>query len=837
MSDSLVLRLEDPAARDALRVGGKGAGLARLRAAGLAVPEARLITVALYRDWIAALPEGCIEKIDATDAARLERLRERLSALPWPTGTVETLRASLSPLLERGAVSVRSSATTEDLAGAACAGQHATVLGVRGFDGVLEALRRCLVSLWDEHAVRYRLADGRAAHDTAMAIVVQRMVAAETAGVAFTTHPITGRSDRVLINAAYGLGETVVAGESEIDQFTVMKEDGVIVERLPGRKRHRLVQGASGVRQIALAPEVGERPCLADEQLEAVAALAVRAEVALGAPQDIEWAFADGALHLLQSRPITRLPERWTRDESAERFPSPVTPLTWDFASAGFHASLRHSFEIIGLPPFEGRWFERFDGYVYGNQSAVELFTADRPIAFATLAELAARRQELTERYRWVRELPLRWEENLDRYLSALDALGRVDLGALDLPALWRHVEAIDRVGQCYFLPNIAISITQGLLHKTLHRLVALAMPERAAETCAALTACCDTKTSEINRELHALHRLADRDPTLRERLIRSDRRALVESGELARFGAFHRAFSRVLAEHGHRELEFDAWHPTWSGQPWVVLEHVRLMLLSERPIDPEARDRELRERQRRAEESLSARLPEELRGFAAELVGLCRDYTALDDLEHYHTTRLSVPFRAALVEIGTRLRGRGVLDEPSDVFFCRRESLAAHLDGGLSARALGEEIASGRAAHLKQSHSVPPHALDADAPHRDATGPGERLHGLPGSPGSATGRVCIVRGSEDFADFEPGAVLVARTTNPAWTPLFYVAGAVVTESGGPLSHGAVTAREIGIPAVVSARDAMRTLEPGRRVRVDGSAGSVVSEDDAMAAA
>ncbi|HET7461193.1 MAG TPA: PEP-utilizing enzyme, partial [Longimicrobium sp.] len=303
---------------------------------------------------------------------------------------------------------------------------------------------------------------------------------------------------------------------------------------------------------------------------------------------------------------------------------------------------------------------------------------------------------------------------------------------------------------------------------------------------------------------------------------VDTDRRALWEDGTLERFPRFAGAFRRFLENHGHREVDFDAYVPTWIGQPWVVLENLRLMLMRGDVADPAGREVELRARQSAAEREYLAAVPDGLRNFAAELLRLTRAYTGLDDLEHYQTTRLSIPFRAAIVEVGRRLAARGAIGAADDVFFLRKQTLVALMEGGAPGGA-ADEARRNRAEYDAAKERTPPRVY-GEAVETPADG---ALRGLPGSPGVAEGPVCLVHGVEDFARFTPGSVLVARTTNPAWTPLFYSAVAVVTESGGPLSHGAVTAREVGVPAVMAVHGALSALRDGERVRVNGGQGVV----------
>jgi len=333
--------------------------------------------------------------------------------------------------------------------------------------------------------------------------------------------------------------------------------------------------------------------------------------------------------------------------------------------------------------------------------------------------------------------------------------------------------------------------------------------------------------TSRVNAELRELAAIARADAALASRLRSSDSRAILSETGAAIADPFWRAFHVFVAEHGHRETDFDAYLPTWREAPWVVLDHVRA-LLDAPPRGAHASD--AGPSRDDAERALLERVPERMRDFVAGVVRLAREYTALDDLEHYHTTRLAPLMRRGVHALGDRLVEMGILTDPMDLFFARKDAVAAAVAVGDAAtwRAVAGDIALAKRAYLDARERSPRWVLDDRGAEytEEPASTGDALTGIPGSPGVAEGEVFVVTGVEDFPRFPRGAVLVARTTNPAWTPLFHSAAAIVTESGGPLSHGAVTAREMRIPAVMSVRGAM-ALTNGERVRVDGGRGVV----------
>lgn len=831
------LRFDDPLATHLELSGGKGANLALLTQRGFAVPPGFIVTAPVYREFMAQVAGWwpAVLALPFADAAGLrvasEALQARLSHLPLPAGAVEEIRAQLDRFGAGTAFSVRSSSTLEDLAGAAFAGQHETYLNVIGAEQVLDRIRACFASLWTDRAIAYRHQRGFDQARAAMAVVVQQLVPSEVAGVGFSMNPINGRLDELVVNANFGLGESVVSGEGAVDQWIIDKATGGIRSANISRKTRRIIPVAIGTAEIHAAEADASRPCLEAAQLTELTRLLVQVESSYAFPQDIEWAWAGGTLWLLQSRPITTIPPRWTRDESAERFPNVITPLTWDFVEAGFHRSLAHSFRLLGFPHFSGKWFGMSGHYIYGNQNAVEIYSHRAPFAVNSLAELRAVIPRVREQFDWVQEMPVSWLRDLDHYLVTLGRFTAEPLDDRSPRELWRHVLAVNEHGAQYFLPNIAISIAQGTIYRLLHGLMKLALgPAEATVLFDHLMAWCDTKTGQINKELFELAALARRTTGLEAELQTGRSPALVAQGTLSQFPEFDGRFQRFLRDHGHREVDFDAYVPTWGEAPWIVLDHVRLILQGPMERPPARRERELKIRAQRAEVRLFAQLPPDLHFFFSELLRLARAYTSLDDLEHYQTTRLTPVLRRGLRALGEKLVQLGALPDPMDIFFAHPQQIedALAAESPAAWQSFSETVRTQKAAYLADQARKPEWILGSDQiTPVSAKVAADELRGLAGSPGSAEGPVFFVLAPTDIASFPKGSVLVARTTNPTWTPLFYAAAAVVTESGGPLSHGAVTAREMGIPAVMSVKDSLTRLRHGQRVRVDGTSGRV----------
>jgi len=800
---------------DLALAGGKGANLGELVAAGLPVPGGFVVTTAAYAELVdrCGLAERIPRLLDAGDGAAI---RAAFAAAEIPAATAAAITAAYREL-GGGPVAVRSSATAEDLPGAAFAGQQDTYLNVTGEAAVLDAVRRCWGSLWTDRAIAYRGRLGIGPEQVRIAVVVQRMVAAEAAGVLFTADPVTGDRDRLVVDASPGLGEAVVSGRVTPDRYELDRRGGLLAWT-PGRAEV-VVRGAAGggvVEEAGMA--TGER-LLGDAALAELARLGVAVQDRFGRPMDIEWALADGRVWLVQARPMTALPpppvrlgliQRRLGEMLLDYLPSRPYPMdmsTWvPYGPVGMMVEVARSLGVRGL--FEGALEER-DGVVYRI-----LPRRPRPTPKALTAPFRLL-------YRARRYDPARWTEDprFAAFLREVDRLRGLDPAALPWPELIRlprrALDAVRPITELRrdYLPRFALAVV---------RLVAALLPLGAATMWADLVAGGRTRTEDGNRALERLAARVRRDPGLKE---------AVDALDLDRvkgFPGFWDEFTAFLAEYGHRETGSPvlASSPTWEEAPEVVLGMLKVLAAS--PPSPAAGRVAETERRLRAHPRL--RSPRRWARMERRIAAARAGWAFREDTHFYFTMPLPV-LRRALLEIGARLRDAGVLQTAEDVFHLRLEEVEAAGDPAAMPTAARERLAATareRAARRQELAGV--RLIDPRAVYPDRGDAGDALvRGTPGGGGTATGPVRVIRDPAEFGRLAEGEVLVCPNTNPSWTPLFQRAAAVVVDAGGIGSHAAIVAREYGLPAVLGTVTGTTVLTDGRVVTVDGDAGVVRS--------
>ncbi|MEV0229480.1 PEP/pyruvate-binding domain-containing protein [Nonomuraea sp. NPDC050786] len=840
-------------------VGGKAANLGELTRAGLPVPPGRVLTTEAYRQVAQGL------ETSGDDLA--ERARRHLLEAPVPAAVHEAIVKSYAELGDDVPVAVRSSATAEDLPFASFAGQQDTFLNVVGADAVVDAVRRCWASLWTDRAVAYRESNGIDHATVRLAVVIQVMVDSQVAGVMFTANPVTGRRREAVIDANPGLGEAVVSGAVNPDRFVV--HGGEILERHAGDKRLtiRSLPGG-GTERVETAHE---ELCLTDDQVRALADLGARVEEHYGAPQDTEWAVDEhGKIWLTQARPITTLyplPEQsrpglrvYFSVNVVQGVMGPITPM----GISAFRLLSAGGARAFGYGPAD-----RLDGAAFvaesGGRVWFDLTTAVRSRFGRALLPRALTLGE-------ARAVPLFEQLMRDPRLSPAYTSPRPVLRAIGRFA--RGIHAPSRVLLALTSPRRALEYTARLGTELDRRLVppASATPEQRLDHAERLLAGLfpvmlsimpivitgyglfalaaklsgvplndmqdilrsvpHNPTTEMDLELWDLATRVEPEP-FKERPV-AELVRLYQAGELPPVA--QREIAAFLDKYGHRGVaEIDLGVPRWSEEPAHILGVLANYLRMDGGADL-------------APSALFAKGAEEARSAGAQVVSAARrkgwwrapvvrfglrrtrEFAGLRELPKFYLVKTLAGVRRSMLVVGERLVELGVLDSASDVFFLSFREARAALGGGDLRAAVAERRASyeqeSRRRHVPRvllSDGTEPEALASAAA---ASTAGGALTGTAASAGTVTGVARVVL-DPIGAHLEPGEILVCPSTDPGWTPLFLTAGGLVMEMGGAMSHGAVVAREYGIPAVVGVPDATHSITTGQQIEVNGAAGTV----------
>ncbi|MFJ6314100.1 PEP/pyruvate-binding domain-containing protein [Pseudarthrobacter oxydans] len=888
----LVVDLSRLASASLATVGGKALNLGRLVAADFPVPPGFCLTTAAYRkaaptslDTIAARLDGVgSEGTETSDGGSglpdddrdglARQAREAVLAAPVPPDVEAAIREAYAAM-GGGPVAVRSSATAEDLPFASFAGQQDSFMDVDGADAVVQAVRRCWASLWTDRAVAYRTTNGISHREVGLAVVIQRMVDAATAGVLFTANPVTGTRTQTVIDASAGPGQQVVSGAVNPDHFVVETASGRILQQ----------------------PQ-DTPPSLADAQLRELTSLGDDAQRLFGAPQDVEWVVdGGGKAWLTQSRPITTLyplpqDDPFTGQTGTDGTADADGTDARVYLCGTLMQGLTRPITPMGLHVLalmrgnnNGPWKTVNPGLrmyvdltpILRNKSGRDLMARMLPLADGRSAAILP---ALLEDPRFSVARPSRRKSKANTAPARTQAKGAQGTQGLGVflgiipgmvrALLWPDRELRrarryqDRLAARLVLPLPATAArrlqhTEDILATSINGLIQATLPAPSVGYLMLAVARRLLRGIAEPRELEAVLRGLPRNVTTIMDLelwhlavsLGGDpeaRRAFREltPGELAdryRAGTLpapaQSGLQEFLSKYGHRAVaEIDLGMPRWSEKPEHILGMIANYLRVE---DPEqAPDRQFARAAKHAEARISelverAGAKSRLRG---RLVALClrrtRQLSGLRELPKFCIVLVMAEMHRQLTEIGAELAGNGTIRDAGDVFFLDFDELRVGLRGadlkGIVARRrrlYDVELRRRRIPRLLLSDGTDVEAaMMAAAAALPQLAADDRLTGTPASAGTATGKARVIMDPVG-ARLEPGEILVAPSTDPGWTPLFMTAGALVMEMGGVVSHGAVVAREYGIPAVVGVADATTRLRDGQSITVDGAAGTI----------
>ena len=788
-------------------VGGKGANLSRMTRAGFPVPPGFFITTEAYCTFVESnhLQKQIVDLANnptnssETKSAAIRQLFENVTI---PDSLLEVINHAYADLVKTVgdlSLAVRSSATAEDLAGASFAGQQDTYLNICGKSALLEAVQHCWLSLWTPRALEYRARQGIDPSTVSLAVVVQVMVPADASGIMFTANPINGARDEIVLDAAWGLGEAIVGGLVTPDHVVVDKKTGAIKQIAIADKTVMTVPTAIGTEERPVEESKRHRCVLDAAQATKLAKLGAEIEKYYEKPQDIEWCLADGKFFIVQARPITTLPSepvqwespiidaKWLKDlQAGEWATEPLSPLA---ATTTFEAMITTRQRKLPMQQFP--WHALINGWLYirADFRSLWLFTAPLGLLWTMIAGIL-------DGHRRMKRL---WPSQL----TVLDDLQKAELEKFSGDRLHSHVSRLLKVLGWWWWEvtwyAAAALIGEQIIPK-------LKVPNLV-------------------------------DATV---LFRGNDSLLLEAERALRQAAQTGEVKTYLAKFGHFVESADPIHLTLREAPDLLTQHLAAARRSE--ASPDERLMRIRHERTRAERLVHS-LPG-IRGFLARgILKLSQGYAAHTDDAVFHFQRVLALIRATFLEVGRRLTSAGVIQQAEDVFYLEYAELWQTPQTNLT-----EVVGRRRGIRENQKRLAPPAfipLLSDPAWSNDLhmkffssvigetvmrRGIEERngrklLVGTPGSPGRARGIARVITGPDDFHRFQPGDVLVARTTTPIWTPLFNIASAAITEVGGPFSHASIVAREFGIPLVNGAIDATRVIEDGTPILVDGSVG------------
>ncbi|MGF6873762.1 phosphoenolpyruvate synthase [Paraburkholderia sp. MM5477-R1] len=884
-SPRVILTATSPAETIERLAGNKGRSLHRLANLGVAVPHWAILGTDCFAEFrrdggldqtIAALLR---DFTPANAAAIASAIREAMLTCDI-SAALRTDIVRAHDIIGDGPLAVRSSGIEEDSASFSFAGQFDTFLDVRGLDSTLEHVRRCWASAYSERSLRYRHQHGLDIAGAGMAVILQRLVQADTSGVVFTINPANGNRDELVLSAVYGLGEGLVSGAVDADTITVDRHTGQPRQVVIGEKRER--HDGRHIREVPAA--LRDAAALSNDEIERVVAAARTLESELGEPLDIEWCIAEHQLWILQARPVTTpiapAPSRtgefqlWDNSNIVENYPGVTTQLTFTFAQHVYAQVFGEFCRLLAIPHKQRREMDGFlgstlaflNGRVYYNllhwyklsglapfqnlgRKMMEVqMGVDEPLDLASFAALIAPYKTGSRAgLAYIRALSgtkfawhfARLERNVERFRAffypVYDEFNALDYRSLPADAVYAHYCRFEQALLARWGMMIVLESAIGLSYGVVRRLIKRWMPGAPDWLeVAVIGGMDDIESIEPVRRLSAIAQAVRAKPQV-EALIRNTPSAVAYAA-LRGCGApeIVADIERYLADFAYRsnnELKLE--EPDLREDPGVLFDMLKATLAhGGASIDRSATeahiDALLRERLNPLQRWIFARARGRVRAAirARETVRFCR-------------SRAFGVARRMFRAIGEGLAADGVLATGRDIFHLRLEEIRGCFEGTVSHRELRPLIEQRKRddASYRDMADLPPRfvthgpvaawlsnpanlaALRAAPAHAA----GATLRGTPCSPGFAEGRAKVVREANEF----DGGILVTYRTDPGWVPVFASATGLLIERGSPLTHAAIVAREIGIPTVVQIPGLTTRVQSGMQLKVDGHSGVI----------
>ncbi|MCX9010604.1 MAG: PEP-utilizing enzyme [Candidatus Methanoperedens sp.] len=881
MREQYFLNWEEAFNSIAVEVGGKGLNLGRLHRYGFPVPAGGVLTSRVYRDFLEY--NKLEESIHAASGIRaelvndpanekvLEGIRRKINEGQIPGTVQQELAKQLEgmKLLEKP-VAVRSSATAEDSATASFAGVHDSFLNIRGLENIINAIKGCYASLWTPRAVAYRRKMGFPDEKVAAAVVIMELIPAAAAGVAFSCDPRTGRRDRIAISANFGLGESVVGGSVEPDEYLLDPRillPKILTKKIGSKKQYTKPRSGNGTELVG-SGDCASKQVLDDSRITELGLLTLRVHEALGSGivhQDMEWAFDGNRFFVLQARPVTNLrepnfpeiagqPVIWSNANLKDVMPQVQSTITWNLASCMLPRMMSASLQAAGYHVPAGiNWVRLYKGRGYFNLSALqwgfydsmgfmpgktnEFIGGHQPEIKVPAGNPLSGRKGMKRVLRQIYYIIniLRVQGSAEKIFKDIrekaDSWNQLKFSGMNEIELISILSEMRKKYVEFGLSYMILGSSASVYLEGLARTLDADFPGRGYSLANGLLAGISEKITSAQHgyRLMELAQTAQRDDAARKYFMAEQFDPAAFRNEIPEGSQFRNEFEEFLKDYGHRGVyETDLINPRWREDPGYLLENVRAELLSPGYADhrkaqaekQKAAELEIEEKLRWSFQRIKISIWVRQAKKGAEMREMARSVM----VKPYESSRL------LLQDIGRRLVEKGILNEKTDVYHCAMPEIIDILAGYWDGTGLKILVEDRKRIREELSELEPPDVIIDEVPqppiqHHEVHG--KVLSGLGVAAGSASGSARLIRHPRENSRLQAGDVLVAPSTDPGWTPMFLRAKAVVMEVGGYLSHGAIVAREYGIPAVVNVPGAMKALKDGEQLTVDGDEGKV----------
>lgn len=847
-----VLDFQEIKKEDVMTAGGKGANLGEMTAAGITVPGGFVVTADAYKAFIKEnhleemfrreLTEAGNDEAKLLDAAK--KFRHAISEGKLPEEVEKAVREKYAQLGEQARVAVRSSATAEDLPDASFAGQQETYLNVRGPEAVLTQIRNCYASLWGNRAVCYRSNQGYDQLSVALAVVIQKMVESEKAGVLFTVNPINQNPDEMQINASYGLGESVVSGKVTADSYLCDKQ-GKVKSCQIGSKETQIIyadtQGTAATanaqctpddvitsdaqktpgdtaatKEVAVSEKMQKARCLNDEEIAVLCAEALRIEKHYGCPMDIEWAIAGGSVYILQARAITTL-----HTDNAEEQKIIAGYLEGMQITGKARANMAFQLEKM---PFAYRPLD-YDYIIKINRQKAKIFqengiilTSDPQIDDDGIQTLPTSRIKINGGiFKLFGTLKLlknfavcaeKCRTFLAEYEDEIGKMRQIDFEQKNIKECGEFLSyTLNLTGRLAY-DRFKYALFPSFIARDMEKAV---QKVDKSYTKFDLFWGINNKTSEVTRDIAELAGKIKEDKALAADLLQGANYQTLYK----KYPEMQSAFDSFLQKNGYKSD-----YNCYCVDARTLLENPDRLLHILQPLVATT------ETASGEKEQDFGKLMEQLKAIYGSKYPALKE--RIEDFRYFHVVREETQYLWETVFYYVRkcLERTNMLllsdtDYEHGVANLFAEELIAACERGSLSESDKEKIERRNSKHpLAQKVWDASKLLVFNAD-------GDVLKGVSGSTGTAIGKVCIIHGPEEFYKMQKGDVLVCQLTDPEWTPLFNLASAVVADTGSSLSHAAIVAREYGIPAVLGVGFATTRFKDGDTIKVDGDKGEV----------